>query len=124
MLSLNQRNVMKDIVFNNMNVIDVTRSNNIEEMKVVMEVTCKDYVVETIDGIEEVIQGNEYYNMIYYYEMTFVRHIKKHIKKCPNCGNKLKGGLSIKCEYCGGVVILETDHFVLSKKEMLKQMEE
>ena len=121
MVSMNQRNVMKDIVFKRMNVIDVTRNNNIEQVKVVMEVTCKDYVVETIDGIEEVIKGDSYYDMIYDYEMTFVRNIKKKTKKCPNCGNKLDDAMSTQCEYCGGVIIHETDHFVLAKKEMLKQ---
>lgn len=121
MLKIKQRNVMKSFFMNKMNIIDITRNNNIEQMKVVMEVKCTDYVVQEINGKEQVIKGHDDRRMVYDYQMTFVRNIKKITKKCPNCGNKLNDAMSTKCEYCGGIVVHETDHFVLSKKEMLKQ---
>ena len=124
MLKLKQRNIMEDIDLIRMNVIDVSRANNIETVQVVMEVTCIDYVVKDVDGKEEHLKGYKNRKMIYDYEMTFVRNIKKITKKCPNCGNKLNDAMSTKCEYCGGIVIHETDHFVLSKKEMIRQDKE
>ncbi len=124
MLKLKQRNIMEDINLNRMNIINVSRENNIETVQVIMEVTCIDYVVQEVKGKEEHLKGYKTHKMIYDYEMTFVRNIKKVTKKCPNCGNKLNDAMSTKCEYCGGIIIHETDHFVLSKKEMIKQDKE
>ena len=53
MVTLNQRNAMEDIEFVRMVVSNHEIVNNIEKIEVIMEVTCKDYIVQMVDGKEK-----------------------------------------------------------------------
>ena len=121
MFATKQRNAMTDFNFVRMSIKNLSIVNGTEELKVVMEVTCRDYMVENKNGKEIVVRGNSNIINDYIYEMTFVRSAIRDIKYCPNCGAELTGGMSSKCQYCNGIIIHGTDKYVLSKKQMLKQ---
>ena len=121
MVQMNQRNEMKDIEFKRMCITFDKVENNLEEMTVTMEVTCRDYIVQMKDGKEKVIRGKESYINDYIYSMTFVRNIKKKTTSCPNCGSVLNDAQSSICPSCKAVVIHETENWVLTKKKMLEQ---
>ena len=121
MITTNQRNEMSDFNFVNMSIKSMSVVNNKEELKVYMEVTCKDYMVQMKDGNEKVVRGNSSVINDYLYEMTFVRNIVNTLKYCPNCGSELNNGMSARCNHCGGIIVHETDEYVLSKKQMIRQ---
>lgn len=121
MIATNQRNEMSDIKFIKMVVGNDMIANNFEEIKVIMQVTCRDYIVENKNGKEKVIRGKESIINDYIYAMTFVRNIKVKKPECPNCGAKLDNAMSSICPSCNSVVIHDTDNWVLTKKQMLRQ---
>ena len=121
MIQTNQRNVMADIKFIKMVVGNDLITNNFEEIKVIMQVTCHDYIVENKNGKEKVIRGKSSIINDYIYAMTFVRNIKIKKPECPNCGTKLDNAMSSICPSCKSVVVHDSDNWVLSKKQMLRQ---
>ena len=121
MIQTNQRNVMDDIKFIKMVVGNDLITNNFEEIKVIMQVTCHDYIVENKNGKEIVIRGKSSIINDYIYAMTFVRNIKIKKPECPNCGTKLDNAMSSICPSCKSVVVHDSDNWVLSKKQMLRQ---
>ena len=121
MIQTNQRNVMSDIKFIKMVVGNDLIANNYEEIKVIMQVTCHDYIVENKNGKEKVIRGKSSIINDYIYAMTFVRNIKIKKPVCPNCGTNLDNAMSSICPSCKSVVVHDTDNWVLSKKQMLRQ---
>ena len=121
MVTLNQRNAMEDIEFVRMVVSNHEIVNNIEKIEVIMEVTCKDYIVQMVDGKEKVIRGTSSRTVDYIYRMTFVRNVKVSAKYCTNCGSKLEEAMSERCKYCNSILVHETTKYVLAKKEVLLQ---
>lgn len=116
-----QRNVMEDIVFDKMSIRFIGTVNDIEQLKVVMEVHTKDYIVQTKGKKEVVVRGNKNLINDYIYELTFVKNRVRKLNYCPNCGNKISKGMSEKCKYCDAILVHETNTYVLSKIQMLSQ---
>ena len=104
-----------------MSINSIKTVNNIEELKVTMEVYTKDYIVQDKKGKEVVVRGNKNLINDYIYSLTFVKNIDRKLIYCPNCGHKISNGMSEKCKYCDAVLVHESKKYVLSKIQMLSQ---
>lgn len=118
----NQKNIMKDIQLKKVDILSINIENNIEEIKVYLNVSQYDYVV---DKDNKVLRGTDKYKNSVEYMITFVRHIDhKKIEKCPNCGapiDIISGGV---CPYCDSTIINNNDELIMSKKECIGQRRE
>lgn len=114
-----QTNVMTNFKFKRAYTSGIARYNGQETLTMVLEVSCKDYLVD--DTSNEIIQGNRKTNW-YIYELTFVRDLNaKEMHNCPNCGGKLENQMGGNCPYCGNPVNITTANYTLADKRMLRQ---
>lgn len=112
----NQKNVMSEFEYRDSKITQISNENNQIMIKVEMIVSFYDYIAQ--DKI--IVRGNPNAKVIQHYEMTFVCSMTK-LDTCPNCGAKLEGNASNKCDYCGSVVSGLSDKWVMSKKESKRQ---
>jgi hypothetical protein len=114
-----QKNIMENISFINGKIIDITIENGIEEVKMYLQITMKDYVV---DANNKVVRGNKNIINSIEYLITLTRNIEKeNINKCPSCGAPIDietGGI---CPYCDSNIVNNNQEFVMSKKECIGQ---
>lgn len=116
----NQQNVMSDFNYIDGKIFEITSSNDQIVIKVILTVTCKDYLVNA--NTHEIIRGNNLCLNHYTYELTFIKNNSTNIEYCPNCNAKLNNsGSSVKCEYCDSVVVRDSDNLVMTNKKMLNQ---
>jgi DNA-directed RNA polymerase subunit RPC12/RpoP len=90
-------------------------------IKVFLNVTCKDYLINTLTNA--VIRGNSSKINNYYYEMQFILSKSDDVlKNCPNCNAKIdEGSPSVTCEYCGSSIVKKSNKLVLTGKRMIVQ---
>lgn len=120
LIAKNQKNIMEDFEFIDACIIDVSNNKGKEQIKVKLHVTCRDYLVDSNDNV---IRGDKHRINDYTYQLVFVRsQVSSDVKKCLSCGAPLDNSVSTKCEYCGSVIIRESDNFVMTDKKMLKQV--
>ena len=116
----NQKNMMEDINLVNVYITNIRKENNKEVIDVIMNVTCRDYLIDI--NTSSVLRGNRNKVWHYEYKLSYMRTEKENkIKYCPNCGAELNKGSSVKCSYCGAIINRETDKFILIDKKMLNQ---
>lgn len=114
-----QKNMIEDIKFIGAKIIDISIENNIEKIKVYLQVATKDYVV---DVNNKVVRGNKNIRNKMEYIITLNKNIEKeNIKKCPSCGAPIDIVSGGKCPYCDSVIHNYNDKFVMSKKECVGQ---
>lgn len=119
LIAKKQTNMMEDITYDNCRVINVQNINGKQEVTVILEVTCKDYIV---DKNNKVIRGKDTAINHYRYRLCFVRSVTKStLDTCPNCGAGLENAASDKCEYCGTVITKESTNLAMTEKHMLEQ---
>ena len=120
MISKNQRNEMSDFEFINAYIIKVSEKNNSKFIYSILEVYCKDYMINTTNN--KVTRGMNTRINHYTYMLTFKLGNSVSIINCPSCNAKLSNkGTSTTCEYCGSVIERESDELVLIDKKMIKQ---
>lgn len=112
----NGKNIMSDFIVNGTRVIDVVEEDDKVTVKVFMNVSFFDYVINTTNN--QVTRGNKNVKVINNYIMTFVRskNVSSQMVNCPNCGADNQIVTSGKCEYCGSTLVADANDFVLSKK--------
>lgn len=116
----NEKNVMYDIRYISSNITGEEEVNGQKTIKIVMGVSCYDFVVNT--NTKQVTRGNAAKVNNYTYELTFVQTTESNeLLQCPQCGAPVKGNNSGKCEYCKSTLISNNYTLVLSKKKMLNQ---
>ena len=116
----NEKNVMYDIKYISSNIMGEEEVNGQQTIKIRMDVTCYDFVVNT--NTKQVTRGNAAKLNTYTYELTFVKTTESNdIIQCPQCGAPVKGNNSGKCEYCKSTLVSSSYTLVLSKKRMLSQ---
>lgn len=115
-----QKNIMSDFALEKIDTTAINVSNNQITMKVVLEVSFFDYVVDTNNNV---LRGNKNHKVSVTYELTFVSTInKKETKNCPSCGAPInKNSASNVCEYCNSTLVKNTYSWVLAKKENKRQ---
>ena len=116
----NEKNIMYDIKYLNSNIISEEEVNGQKTIKIIMDISCYDFVVNT--NTKQVTRGNGAKVNYYTYELTFVKTSESNeLIQCPSCGAPVKGNNSGKCEYCKSTLISNNYTLVLSKKKMLSQ---
>lgn len=117
----NEKNIMKDFNMSFIGITDVAELNGVLTVKVRLNVSQKDYVVNS--ATNEVTRGNANTVFNVAYDLTFVNNVNKEVlKNCPNCGAAIENSGSQKCEYCNADLVgNSTDNWVLAKKETIKQ---
>ena len=113
----NQKNVMSGLEYKDAKVTGINGENNQITITLEMIVSFYDYIEQNGNPV----RGNKNVKITQHYEMTFVCSTTKNTDKCPNCGAKLEGDASNKCEYCGSIVTGLSDKWVMSKKESKRQ---
>ncbi len=115
-----QKNIMSDFALEKIDTTAINVSNNQVTMKVVLEVSFFDYVVDISNNV---LRGNKNHKVSVTYELTFVSTInKKETKNCPSCGAPInKNSASNVCEYCNSTLVKNTYSWVLAKKENKRQ---
>ena len=114
-----EQNVMTNFEFFNFCITDIERSDDTIAIKVLMAVSCNDYVINIKNN--NVVKGNNKHKILYEYEMTFLSGIGTNIEFCPNCHAKLDGNASNKCPYCKSIITNNNHSWVLSKKIVTSQ---
>ncbi len=115
-----QKNIMSDFALEKIDTTAINVSNDQVTMKVVLEVSFFDYVVDISNNV---LRGNKNHKVSVTYELTFVSTInKKDTKNCPSCGAPInKNSASDVCEYCNSTLVKNTYSWVLAKKENKRQ---
>lgn len=119
-----QINIMDRISVNYANLYDFTQDNDKDTIKVVLNSSMIDYVME--EETQKVVLGDKTTRRTRTYLLTFIR--KKGVltsesdnetktTNCPNCGAPTLITSSGKCEYCGSVITTGDHDWVLSNLE-------
>lgn len=115
-----QKNIMADITFVDGRVNDVYQNNDTVVIKIILEVTCKDYIIDELT--QDIVRGSSSVVHDYLYELIFERKLDLDIHTCPSCHSELPvAGNSLKCEYCGSIIKRKSNSLVLTSKKMLNQ---
>ena len=119
MVKKNRRNAMSDFEFVSAYINDVSVNNAVMNVEVMMEVYCKDYMIDI--KTDKVLRGDSNRINHYYYLLSFTKDIEADNNICPNCGAKISSDKSVKCDYCDTIINKKSNKFVLSNKKMIKQ---
>ena len=115
----NQKNIMENITYLDAKIIDITIENSIEKVKVYLNISMKDYVV---DSKNKVVRGDKNITNWMEYLITLTRNIEDNkLDKCPSCNAPIDIKVSGKCQYCDSLIINNNNEFVMSKKECIGQ---
>ena len=115
----NQQNVMSDFKYLNSSIYEIKEDTDGFIISTTLEVSCKDYIID-IDT-KKVLRGSSSRKNHFFYELKFKIGVLT-IENCPNCNSKLeKQGSSVKCKYCGNVVVRNSSNLILIEKKMLRQ---
>ncbi len=118
----NQKNIMKEFNKSFIGITSIGMVNGILTVTVRLNVSQKDYVVNSMTN--EVMRGNENAICNVSYDLTFVNNKEtgKSLTNCPNCGAPIENTSSQKCEYCNADLVGNaTDNWVLAKKQNIRQ---
>ena len=113
----NEKNIMSDFTINSVSVYKVEEVNGLMEVSVMLDITFRDYVINTTNN--SVVRGSK--NIIFNntYELTFVASKNDKIKNCPSCGASVDVKSSEVCEYCRNTIVQISNELVLSKKKIV-----
>lgn len=115
----NQQNVMSDFKYINSKIYNIKKTSSGFIIETTLEVICKDYIINTVT--QKVLRGSSNLKRNYLYNLKF-KIGTKTIDTCPNCHAKLpEQGSSVKCSYCGNIVVRNSNTLVLLDKKMLRQ---
>lgn len=118
--SKKEKNMMENIVYKDAYIMDIRQNNDKEEIDVCLTVTCHDYIINTINN--KVVRGNKDSIIEYIYKLSFIRSKNTNqINKCSACGAKIPNQMSTKCEYCGSLIIKDSNNYTLASKKIIKQ---
>jgi len=115
----NQVNVMSDFKFICGKLNSVTTNKNMETLKVILCVKCKDYIKDIKNNF--VVNGDKRATITYVYELTFVRDktANKPIN-CPTCGALVEQQMSTNCSHCKNSLLLTSSNLTMTNKVILE----
>jgi len=120
LIAAKQINIMADMQLYSARILTNTTSTGIEELKVLMTVSLRDYIVQEKSG--NVVKGDSRKKIACVYELTFVRDANEvKQQNCPECGAIVANQMSTECPYCGSKLLAKANHYTLVNKEILAQ---
>lgn len=114
-----QTNIMKDYLFISGHVASRVIVGDVEKIKVIFRIRCKDYIISDETG--KVVRGKASDVLDYIYELDLVRDNGKKNIICPSCGAQIRGKDGVVCSHCGTVVHINTSQLRLANKKILHQ---
>ena len=119
----NQINVMTDFQFYCGRVKSKKHPDNIQTIKVLLCVKCKDYI--KMANSNKVISGDKGATITYLYELIFVRDLgTEKTMSCPNCGAEVRKQMSGTCKHCNAPLLLTSPEMTLISKKVEEQFKE
>lgn len=114
--------ITEDLLIKNCNIYDYGRSLDKEEIKVLIEATMKEYIINTQD--RKVLRGN---NKDYLNKKVLLTFVKREstvqegltITNCPNCGAPTHQTELGKCQACGTIILPIRYNWTLTKFETM-----
>jgi len=115
-----QKNIMKDILLEEVKIVNIKNENKVFSIDVYLRVNCYDYVIK--ESTNEVLRGRDKQKLVIEYLITYVKTSDKNKKtKCPNCGAEIIMNASHTCPYCESVIVKDSNSYVMSKKTCVGQ---
>ena len=110
----NGKNIMHDFKLNNISIISASKNGNMGRVKVYLDVTFYDYVIDCNTDI--VIRGRKNVPVHNRYILEYTKKLEV-LENCPSCGCKITND-DIKCPACGTNIINNSSDFVLASKRL------
>ena len=115
-----QKNIMKDILLEEVKVVNIKNENKVFTMDVYLRVNCYDYVIK--ESTNEVLRGRDKQKLVIEYLITYVKTSNNNKKtNCPNCGAEVTMNASHTCPFCESVIVKDSNNYVMSKKTCVSQ---
>ena len=112
----NGQNIMSDFNLQTIIINSVKKNDDTLIVKAYLNVSFKDYVINT--NTNEVIRGQINQPLNNKYHLEFTKKIKP-LSNCPSCGSKLENIKDNKCPHCKAIIINNNKNYVLSHKEII-----
>lgn len=118
----NEKNIISDVVLNEIKITDVNNNNGVISIQAYLDISMYDYLIDI--ETKKVKRGTQSQKVNINYLITFVKSsktVKSKKIKCPNCGAEIKMNASGKCEYCECNIVVNSNSYVMSKKQNISQ---
>lgn len=126
-IDTNRINVMDRIAVNYATIYKFRQEGDRDILEIALKSTMKDYIIDATT--KELLEGSKTQDRTTLYKMTFERKTgvltkegtsKVETTNCPNCGAPTQITSAGKCEYCGSVITIGANDWVLSGLEPLR----
>lgn len=116
-----QTNIIKDIVLENIEILNVTNDNGDICVKCILKVEYYNYVIDNITN--KVLRGSKKHKVSSKYIITLLKKLDEYdiATKCPNCGANIETDSRDKCKYCDSLLEERIGNYVMAKKECIGQ---
>lgn len=115
----NEKNIMDGFKRLNCVPYQISSDGSVVTLKVLLEITMHDYIINEKSGVVTSGNKNTVYDMTY--ELTYVRSAVALSNKCPNCGAPISDNKGTECEYCGSQLVMLDDSWKISDKVCIRQ---
>lgn len=126
-IDTNRINVMDRIAVNYATLYNFRQEGDRDILEIALKSTMKDYIIDATT--KELLEGSKTQDRTTVYKMTFERKTgvltpegtaEINTTNCPNCGAPTKITSAGKCEYCGSIITIGANTWVLSGLEPLR----
>ena len=109
-----QRNIIEQLQFVSGDVLSIIKENGFIDMKVILSVKAKDYIINTTTN--EILGANKNKLLEYTYEITLLKEVNA---KCPKCDTMLEENSDV-CPNCH-VTVIKNDKWLMGQKVLKEQ---
>lgn len=126
-IDTNRINVMDRIAVNYATIYGFRQEGDRDILEIALKSTMKDYIIDATT--KQLLEGSKTQDRITVYKMTFERKTgvltpegtaELKTTNCPNCGAPTKITSAGKCGYCGSIITIGANTWVLSGLEPLR----
>ena len=126
-INTNRINVMDRIAVNYATIYKFRQEGDRDILEIALKSTMKDYIIDATT--KELLEGSKTQDRTTVYKMTFERKtgvltpegtIEIKTTNCPNCGAPTEITSAGKCNYCGSIITIGANTWVLSGLEPLR----